>query len=526
MPIGSTSMSLPGLSGYDFSGIIDKMVQAYKLPENQLFDKQGRLQTKKTAWMDVNTSLLALDTAATALRSASTWTATQTVSSNTSILSVFGGTNSVQGTYSITVSSLAQAEAIATSVSTDTDIASVLDSVSTKMAAAGHSYTAAGDWDFTITNNGVAHNISVKSSSTTGGAPTLEDIRDSINNANAGVSATLALVDSVNKTYRLVLTNNTPGAANTLKFSDPNGLLQTGLGLQLTASTDGVPSVTYSPTNLISNDPSSPNYAGGITQQATDASLTVNGVPMTSTANTITSAISGATITLSTTGTASVTVAQDISVTKKAIQDFVDKYNSLQKLIKDNLSYDADNKQAGPLFGDSLLMGIQAKLRDVVGGNTIVNPTGPYKILYDVGIKTSDRDGTLTFDTAKFDKAMSDHPESVVNMFGAPYSGGTTPTDDLTDTMLVPNLHQGLGNYLHAYLNPLVKFQGTIDQHKTSLDTQIKDLKSQIQDFEDRASDYEERLKIKFASLESLLMNFNSQGTWLSNQLNAMTAKK
>ena len=47
MSIDYARLALPGLSGYDFSGIVDAMVQNYSLPLNRMQEKQSTLETVK-----------------------------------------------------------------------------------------------------------------------------------------------------------------------------------------------------------------------------------------------------------------------------------------------------------------------------------------------------------------------------------------------------------------------------------------------------------------------------------------------
>ncbi len=83
-----------------------------------------------------------------------------------------------------------------------------------------------------------------------------------------------------------------------------------------------------------------------------------------------------------------VKVSADYSEAQKAVQAFVDQYNSVMAFIQDKLKYDKDTKAKGDLFADPTLQGIQSRLRNMVAGS-MNNPTGPFKILAEIGITTS-----------------------------------------------------------------------------------------------------------------------------------------
>jgi len=490
----STTNALTGLSGYDFSGIITSMVQSYKLPETQMVTQQTTLQTQQSAWRDVNTRLSNLDGTISALQSAATWTATTATSSNTNSVTSTGGCGALPGSYATSVVNIASAEVVVSQQTNDTTFPASMPAYSY------NSGTSSSNWDFSINGK----NVVIGKSSSTGTAPTLVDICNSINSAQTGVTASLIQVDSTN--YRLSITSNQTGLANGITFADPNGILGQ-LGLTLDGS--GHPSPFTGVTT-----------SGGISQQAADASFTVNGVSITSATNAVTTAIQGVTLNLNAAGASTVTVATDPSVAQKAVQAFVDQYNSVQSFISSKLSYDTTTKMAGDLFGDQQLQDIQSKLRGMLGG-VFGNPSAPYTVLSDVGISTSSdnfgEDASLTFDTSKFTQAFAANPQSVANLFSAPYNG-VTPLNDT-----VNNVYQGLGNTLHAYLYPVIMYGGSLSQTNDSYNSQIKDVQDQISNFEVQATAYQTMLNAKFANLETVLSGLNAQGSWLTGQINAMS---
>ncbi|MDI6879461.1 MAG: flagellar filament capping protein FliD [Desulfitobacteriaceae bacterium] len=488
MSIGSTGISLPGLSGYDFSGIIDKLVQVERLPELQMQKTQTDLQTRSDAWRDVNTRLQSLDTTLTTLKDASTWTATSASSSNTSVLKASSTAGAAQGIYSMTITQTAAAQtvvsAVQSSATTALNLSGTFSIMSGKNATTGVQVTVAA-------------------------TDTLTSIASKINGAGAGVNA--AVVQTGTNQYQLAITNNSTGTDNQATFQDVSGtVLGTGLGL-LSTTADANHTGYY--------------LAQTVTSAAKDASFTVNGIAITSQSNTVTTAVPGVTfnfvslVTPASPQSVTLNVSADTSVAQKAVQAFVDQYNSTMDFIATKLNYDTTTKIKGDLFGDATLQGVQSRLRTMVGG-VIANPsslTGPYNILGAVGITTSSanfgKEATLTLDTAKFTSAMAVDPKAVANLFGASYGGGT------------PNsTTEGLANIAHTYLYPMIMYGGTIAQTQDMLASQIKDVKDRMGQFEQHVLDYQEHLKLRFANLESVLAGFNSQASWLSTQMSSLSA--
>lgn len=488
MSINASGISLPGLSGYDFSGIIDKLVQVERLPELQMQKTQTDLQTRSDAWRDVNTRLQSLDNTLTALKDASTWTATAASSSNTSVLTASSTAGAAQGIYTIKITQTAAAQ---------TAVSSIQSSATAALNLSG---------TFSIMSG---KNATTGVQVTVAATDTLTSIASKINAAGAGVNA--AVVQVGTDQYQLAITNNSTGTDNQATFQDVSGtVLGTGLDF-LSATAD-------------------PNHAGyylakTVTSAAKDASFTVNGIAITSQSNTVTTVIPGVTFNFVSTvdsanpQTVTLNVTADASVAQKAVQAFVDQYNSTMGFIATKLNYDPTTKIKGNLFGDATLQGIQSRLRTMVGG-IIANPsssTGPYNTLSAVGITTSSanfgKDATLTFDTAKFASAMAANPKAVANLFGAPY-GGVTPNSTT----------EGLANVAHTYLYPMIMYGGTIAQTQDILADQIKEVKDQITQFEQHVLDYQEHLKLRFANLESVLAGFNSQASWLSAQISSLSA--
>ncbi|HLJ94166.1 MAG TPA: flagellar filament capping protein FliD, partial [Gemmataceae bacterium] len=133
-----------------------------------------------------------------------------------------------------------------------------------------------------------------------------------------------------------------------------------------------------------------------------------NALTISNATNTLDGVFGGVTLNLVSadpTKTVSVTVANDTATAQKAIQDFVDSYNTLTNFINQNDSYDPTSQKAGLLLGQQAPNDIQSDLSQVltsvVGG---VNPK--VSDLSALGI-TLDDHGKLQVDSSKLSNALS-----------------------------------------------------------------------------------------------------------------------
>lgn len=478
-----SSLNLQGISGYDFSSIIETMVSNYSIPLTKMQEQKSALETKKNAWRDINTRISALENTLSKLGQASTWTGTSATSSNTQILTAASKPGTVKGSYNIKVKQIALAQTVTSNtLAVESASSAAVNSAGTFRVTVGEKTT-----DITVS-----------------AGASLQDIAGTINNARAGVNASVVKVDGG---YRLAVISTETGTAKAASFAEVQGNVLHSLGVL--SEEDG---------GTILN----------ISQNAQDAKLVVNGISeITSSSNTVSSVVTGLTLTLNESApdtTVVVRVGANYEAAQSAVQSFIDQYNSVMTFIQEKMKYDKDTGTKGDLFGDAVLQGIQSRLRSMVSGN-MDNPVGEYRVLSEVGIMTSADDygksAALQFDTAAFSKAMNDDPDSVAALFGAAINGVTLVRESSESQSA-----QGLANKMREYLHPLVMYDGTFDQTDEIYQNQLDDISDRILAFNDKIKKYQESLKLKFAALESQLTALDSQRSWLDAQINSLTASK
>jgi flagellar hook-associated protein 2 len=238
----------------------------------------------------------------------------------------------------------------------------------------------------------------------------LQGIRDAINKANIGVTATI-VSDGSDNPYHLVITSNKTGAKSSMKISVDGA--------------DGGP-VNAGIASLLGYDP---NGTQSLTQTsgAQDTKLTMNGIAVTSASTTVDDVVQGVSMDLNSTGSTTLTIGKDTSTVSTAINGFVKAYNDLNSTISKLTAYDATTKTGGVLQGDSAVRAIQNQLRRALS-TSVTGLDSNMTNLTQVGI-TFAQDGSLTVDSSKLNTAISTNFSDIAGLFaaaGAASDGGIT----------------------------------------------------------------------------------------------------
>lgn len=400
MPTTSATSS----TNLDINGIVSQLMAVERQPINKLNVKEASYQTKLSAYGSINGAVASFQTAMQGLSSEIKFTKLDAISSDDTILSATASSIAVAGTYSLEVTSLAQAQKLV-AVGQSSSTAAIGDGTKTTITfdfgtinggtldPTTKKYT--GVTSFTSNGNG-AKSITIDSSNNS-----LQGIRDAINAAKIGVTATI-INDGGTSPYRLVLSSDNNGASNSLKISVSG---DTNLA------------------NLLAHDPAgTQNLTENAT--ATNANFKVNGVSVSKASNSVTDVIQGVTLNLKkvTTAPISVTVSHDKASVNKSISSFVKAYNDLAKTLKDISAYNPATKQGGILQGDSTVRSLQSQLRNALI-SPVVGTSGKLTTLSQIGI-TFQKDGSLGIDNTKLNNAITNNIGDIASLF-APVGKGT-----------------------------------------------------------------------------------------------------
>ncbi len=229
---------------------------------------------------------------------------------------------------------------------------------------------------------------------------TLQGIRDAINNAGLGVTASI-VSDGSDKPFHLVLSSTKTGASSAMKIS--------------LSGSDGQPADSALNDLLAYDVGGTQNLKQNSAAQNT--MFSVNGIPITSNSNSVDTAIEGVTLGITKIGSSSLSVAKDTSTVKTSINAFVKAYNDLNAAMAKMTDYNPDTKTGGILQGDSTVQSIQSQLRRQLGA-PITGLNSSMSTLSQVGISFQ-KDGSLALDSSKLDKAISANFGDIAGLFSA-----------------------------------------------------------------------------------------------------------
>lgn len=357
----------------------------------------------------------------------------------------------------------------------------------TTFATSGGADTTVQQGTFTIGN--VEFTIDANTS--------LNDVINKINSSDCGATATW---DPNSGKFSLTATDE--GAlsinvqAGTSNFTDVMGL--TNSTWTTTVAGDGTTTTTLTSTKLVSDSQT----------LGKNAVLSINGTTIISSSNTVTSdisGISGLTLTLNTTtsATAQVGITQDTTQVTNALTTLVNAYNTL---ISDT---DQATGTDGQLYGESLLKSIRNKVRTLV--TSAFDGDNNYKTLSSIGISTgaigastSANTNKLIIDTDALSKALSSNPDAVKNLLV-----GNGTNDGILDKLktVVNNATNSTDGYF-------VTRESSYEKQTSRLNTKITTMQKNL-------TSYQKQLETKFAAMDKLISSLQKSASIFDKYFNS-----
>lgn len=334
-------------SGVLTTDLVEQIIGAEREVSELRLDRRKELtEAKITAYGEIKSLMSTMQSSVNSLASPSAAGATIATSSNEDILTVTTSVTADPGSYSVEVLNTAKSHSLATGTFNSFD--EIVGTGELTFSFGTNNYDGVtGD----ITGQDVNTDRPTRTITIDESNRTLSGIRDAINNANMGVSASI-INDGTG--YRLLMTSDDTGSSNAMRIEarDDGGNLLTN-GLAAMAFNE----LQAGPDNLEQ------------TSRGENAQLSVNGLTITRESNNVDEVIKGVTINLNSAdvGTkVSINVSPDTDTLSENIQGFVDAYNNLKQFVDDLSSYDSDSQQAGLLLGDSTIRTMQSQIRSLI----------------------------------------------------------------------------------------------------------------------------------------------------------------
>jgi flagellar hook-associated protein 2 len=415
-------------AGIDVSSIVDQIIFAEQAPERIWQQQQIALAAQTSSLNSLSSGVNALQAKVQALSDLSGAFAAQVAtSSQPDLVTVSAQSNAAAGVHTLIINHLATVSSYYT------------DPVASSSTTLAHgTFTLAGGQGTSL--------ITIDASN-----DTLDKLYAYVNANNYGVQASVI---------------NDAGGARLALLSKTSGLL-------------GDLSVTLNGTGLVFQ-----KSADGI-----NASFSLDGVPLSSTTNTVSSPLPGVTLNLLAANPAkpvTISVGPDTAGITQTINDFVSAYNSAIGSVNSQFKASA-NSGAGPLANNSALRSLQSSLLSdvtfsVTGNNGVVN-------LASIGIDLQN-DGTLSVDISKLSSALSTQFADVKTFFQSGVAGG-------------------FGNNFSSDLTALTSpASGLLSLNLNENNANQQALTRQINDFEDRLANRRQFLINQYSQVDAMLRQY------------------
>lgn len=430
-----------GSNTIDVQTLLTSVEQANAIPLDLLEQQQSTLQTQSSTLTSIESDISALSTAVSALSNTSgSINSLTATSSDSNLVTATADPTAASGTHTIVVNSLA------TTASYYTDPVD-------PSAAIG-----AGSFQIAVGNNAPV-TVTVDNTDNT-----LSTLAAAINGQNIGVTA--SVISDANGS-RLALVSNTSGVAGNI---------------------------------TVSNNTTSLNFNSAVT--GANASLTVDGVPISSASNTVSTVIPGVTLNLvgaDPETTVSLTLSPDANQATTAINQFVSAWNKVIQDLNGQFNVASDGSGGGPLEADNTLRAVQDQLlsaitTSITGNNGFIN-------LASIGVNMN-TDGTLSVDSGALSNALN-------NDFGS------------VQTLLQGT--SGVATFLASTLNQITDpTQGSITLDLQGMSQQNQDLTQQINAMQAQLTSQDQLLVAQYAQMQNTLDEMPMLQSQITQQLAAL----
>jgi flagellar hook-associated protein 2 len=442
-----SSTSSGGLgAGIDVSTLVNAALANQDAELAVLQNQQTQLTSQQTALTSFTSDLQALQNASFALTDpGAQLTSTVATSSDSNVLTASATSGTASGTHSIVINSLATTS-------------------SEYSAAAATSSTALGTGTISI-QVGTAAPATITVDGTNN---TLEGLAQAINNANIGVSANV-INDASGS--RVAISSDTSGAPGDLTISASSGL---------------------------------PQFTKAVT--GANASLTVDGIPISSTSNTVMGTINGVTLNLAsqTTGVpVTLSIGPDVTSQEAAVNSFVSAYNTVAGDLNTQFTVASGTSQAGPLASDTTLALAQNQLLAATSFATSGN--GNVNSLADLGISLND-DGTLSVNSSQLASVLQSNSPAVQSFFDSTQAG---------------SFGASLAGTLNSLVDPI---SGSVTQDGKGLTQTQSDLTQQIADFQRQISVSQTQLTAQYDQVDATLQELPLLLAQINSQLGSLSS--
>ena len=458
-------------SGIDIKALAQGLVDAEKTPRKDRIDAKIKAEEGKISGQSaIKFALTQLQTALGAINDAREFSSVNISNSQPNAFTATTTTGVTPGRYSVTVSAVALGSRLASDLLPNTTDSLGLSNATT----------------FDMKVGGVLKQIPITASDDSPAG-----LVSAINRASADTGISAQLVKN--------------GSGYTMVFSGP-----TGLGKTLT----------------LVNPPTALTHLTTL-QSPQDASLSINGLPLTSASNTLTDVMPGLTLELTAPTTDQVPATLDVTRQSGTIKDKLKQLVTAYNDFEDTLTTLGDPKSpdtqfGGTLAGDSLLQTVRTQIRQLIfspvtvyknddSNQAALNPN--VNAAWQVGV-SFDRFGKMTFDETKLDKALSANFDQVVTFF----------TANRNDQSIYTSLTGGMAGNAYKRIDAMLRTSGIVQQQTDTANKRISTYKEELTKLDDQMQKLLERYTQQFTAMDSLVGTMNKTRDSLKSSFDGMMA--
>ena len=382
------------------SELVDDLVAAERDPvKNRLDAEQELVEARITEFGALKGLVSTLSSATAALSSNLTFVSKIATSSDEDAITATANSISKASSFSVQVTALAQAHALASeeyteltdTMGTGTLSFSFGETDADNNWLGDGSLNDAANYDFTVDAERAVGVITIDASNNT-----LSGVRDAVNAADIGITATIVNTGSG---FKLVFQSDSTGKDNSFQID----VTSSDALKNLEFNTDTIQAETNEMLQSVA---------------AQDAALTVNGVAVTRSSNVVSEVVSGVTMTLKeiTASAKTITVGNDEEAVIKKVSDFVEAYNELKAKTNELTAYDPGTNQGGLFLGDSAVRKLTTSIANEMG-SLVEGLTGNIRTLSEVGISSNKSTGLLSFSESTFKEKLLSDTEDLSALF-------------------------------------------------------------------------------------------------------------
>lgn len=214
-----------------------------------------------------------------------------------------------------------------------------------------------------------------------------------------------------------------------------------------------------------------------------DAQFTIDGVTFLRSENTVSDAITGLSFTLrgESAGNVQMSAQRDLENARENVDEFLESFNEMNRLIRERTFVDGDNNTRGPLRGFRSIRNLTLNLRQ-----TALLPTDgadPEKLsrLSEIGISFENNGKMVVDDADMLNEALSQRPEEIAELFRSEDSA-------------IAKMKEQAEAYTQS--NGIISsLESGVDQKISRLDTRIAQQDRYLEQFEERQRDIFNKLQ-------------------------------